>query len=71
MKPPAYIHGPLLLGADGLKLSKQNHAAPLDGHEAAAALCRCLGGLQLSPPADLAHASPAQVLAWGLEHWPR
>jgi glutamyl-Q tRNA(Asp) synthetase len=30
---PSYLHTPLVLGADGEKLSKQNGAAPLDLHE--------------------------------------
>ena len=68
-QPPAHAHGPLLLGGDGLKLSKQNHAAPLRAEDARASLWRCLQLLQQEPPADLQGAAPAEILAWALAHW--
>lgn len=68
-QPPAYAHGPLLLGSDGLKLSKQNHAAPLRAEEAGTSLWRCLQVLRQDPPPSLEGAAPAEILAWGLAHW--
>lgn len=66
---PAYAHGPLLLGDDGLKLSKQNHAAPLRADEAGPNLWHCLQALRQEPPPSLQGAAPAEILAWGLAHW--
>jgi glutamyl-Q tRNA(Asp) synthetase len=66
---PAYAHGPLLLGGDGLKLSKQNHAAPLREQEAGANLWLCLQTLQQEPPPALQAATAAEILAWGLANW--
>lgn len=68
-EPPAYRHGPLLLGSDGLKLSKQNHAAPLADSAAGASLWTCLRQLRQEPPAALQAAAPSELLAWALEHW--
>jgi glutamyl-Q tRNA(Asp) synthetase len=40
--PPLYRHLPVLMDAQGRKLSKQNHARPVDGNGAADNLRRCL-----------------------------
>ncbi|PPE72836.1 tRNA glutamyl-Q(34) synthetase GluQRS [Solimonas fluminis] len=66
---PAYAHGPLLLGSDGLKLSKQNHAAALQAQQAGPSLWHCLQTLRQDPPPALREAPPAEILAWGLAHW--
>ena len=62
---PRYLHLPLVLGADGAKLSKQNGAAPLDLRDPVTALqaaARVLGLPRLeaaTPAAWLAAAVPA------------
>jgi glutamyl-Q tRNA(Asp) synthetase len=61
---PAYRHLPVLVGADGRKLSKQNHAAPVNIAEAAANLSRCLALLGYAPPSALCGAAPSQILEW-------
>jgi glutamyl-Q tRNA(Asp) synthetase len=70
---PRYLHLPLVLGADGRKLSKQNLAAPLDPSTAGGNLLRALAALgQPLPPARRdrsAAVPPAEVLAWALAHW--
>jgi glutamyl-Q tRNA(Asp) synthetase len=66
---PGHGHLPILLDRAGQKLSKQNHAAPLQSSQASANLLRCLGYLNQSPPAELAGAPPAAVLAWAQQHW--
>ncbi|WP_028007624.1 tRNA glutamyl-Q(34) synthetase GluQRS [Solimonas flava] len=66
---PRYAHVPVLVDASGHKLSKQNHAAPLDTAEAGANLWLCLRWLRQMPPAALRDAAPAEILTWGIAHW--
>ncbi len=69
---PRYWHGPLVLAADGHKLSKQNGAAALDLRDPAAAVREALAvlGLQTAraqaPPAELLQQAAAE---WG-HRWP-
>ena len=46
---PRYLHLPLVRGADGHKLSKQNGALPIDLSDPLAALCAAARVLQLPP----------------------
>ena len=68
---PAYLHTPLVLAADGRKLSKQNGAMPLDLHDPVAALQRAAAVLGLpplqapTPAAWLSLALPAWAQTWG------
>lgn len=66
---PRYAHVPVLVDAKGLKLSKQNHAAPLDAAKAAENLWSCLHWLQQAPPPELRNAAPAEILDWATAHW--
>jgi glutamyl-Q tRNA(Asp) synthetase len=63
---PSYLHVPLVLGADGHKLSKQNGATPLDLRQPLAALRAAARLLQLPPieAEDLADWLAAAVRAW-------
>lgn len=62
---PRYLHTPLVLGANGEKLSKQNGAAPLDLADPLAALRAAALplGLQLQAP------SVAEALAEAVQMW--
>jgi glutamyl-Q tRNA(Asp) synthetase len=65
---PRYGHLPVLVDADGQKLSKSAGAAALGPH-APANLTQALHRLGLAPPADLAGAPCPEQLAWALPHW--
>ncbi len=60
---PAYAHVPLLLNRQGQKLSKQNHAPPLDAAAAAANLAQVLRLLGVDPGPDAPRRHPAALLA--------
>jgi glutamyl-Q tRNA(Asp) synthetase len=63
---PDYLHTPLVLGADGHKLSKQNGAVPVDLHDPLAALRAAASLLQL-PACDAADVGTwlgQAVAAW-------
>jgi glutamyl-Q tRNA(Asp) synthetase len=63
---PLYLHTPLVLGANGEKLSKQNGAAPLDLAEPVAALRRATAVLGLE---GLSGDTNARVLASAVQAW--
>ena len=68
---PRYLHTPLVLGADGHKLSKQNGARAADTHDALATLAAA--GLALGLPAGVCTnpaASAADWLAAAVRAWP-
>jgi glutamyl-Q tRNA(Asp) synthetase len=67
---PDYLHTPLVLGADGHKLSKQNGAVPVDLHDPLAALRAAASLLQL-PACDAADVGTwlAQAVAAWAARW--
>ena len=66
---PAYRHLPVLAGADGRKLSKQNHAAAVEAGRASANLLQCLDLLGQDVPVELSQAPAAEILAWATARW--
>lgn len=66
---PAYCHLPLLLDAQGRKLSKQNHAVSIDSRSAIHNLYQCLRLLGQTPPHDLRQATIPALLDWAQLHW--
>jgi glutamyl-Q tRNA(Asp) synthetase len=62
---PRYLHTPLVLGANGEKLSKQNGAQALDTSDPLAALKLAAGVLGLPP----CHGSVAEALASWVKAW--
>lgn len=68
---PHYGHAPVVCDALGRKLSKQNHAPALRHRDASANLLWALRWLGLQPDAELAAATPDELLQWGTKHWSR
>ena len=66
---PAYAHVPLITNAAGQKLSKQTRAPALPETGRGAILAQALAALGHSPPAELADADPAELLAWAITRW--
>ena len=69
LRRPDYRHLLVLHDANGNKLSKQNHAAPIDVARAGDNLLRCLHWLNQHPPAELFGADVATILQWAIPHW--
>ena len=67
--PPSYMHIPVALNAQGKKLSKQNHAPPLDLESPEYNIYKALIFLKQNPPKELQRASLKQIWDWGQEHW--
>lgn len=64
-----YGHLPLLVLPNGKKLSKQNHANPIDASKASHNLQQCLAALGQNPPESLTGAQPRELLNWAVGHW--
>ena len=63
---PAYLHLPVVTGADGAKLSKRLRSDPLAGRSAPACLRQALHFLgQPAPPAS----NLEELWEWAIEHW--
>lgn len=69
LNPARYGHLPVLMQSDGKKLSKQNHATPIEASQAVSNLLKCLSALGQSPPNALAEATAHEVLQWAIQHW--
>lgn len=67
---PRYVHLPLVLAADGEKLSKR-HGAIAEGSapERGALLWRALHFLGQGVPDGLQTATPREILSWGVAHF--
>jgi len=66
---PRYAHVPLITNSAGQKLSKQTLAPALPLTGCSAVLAQALAALGHPPPAELAGAEPAELLAWASAHW--
>ena len=66
---PRYLHIPLITQPDGHKLGKSYRSPPLNEDQATPLLLRALRALGQNPGAELAYATPREVLNWGIAHW--
>ncbi|WP_165857487.1 tRNA glutamyl-Q(34) synthetase GluQRS [Marinobacter sp. JSM 1782161] len=66
---PHYLHIPVIVNADGQKLSKQTHAPALDDHRPGANLLQALRALGQRPPDELPANEPDAILEWAVAHW--
>ncbi|MCR4304424.1 MAG: tRNA glutamyl-Q(34) synthetase GluQRS [Gallionella sp.] len=69
LKTPAYMHLPVVVNAQGEKLSKQTLAQPVGKNNAASTLFDALVFLRQQPPAELRHGTVEQILAWAVTNW--
>jgi hypothetical protein len=68
---PDYMHLPLIVNADGNKLSKQTYAKALPLTGCTTLLLQTLHHLRQKPPARLQAEQPSTVLAWAVANWQR
>jgi glutamyl-Q tRNA(Asp) synthetase len=66
---PIYGHVPLALTHNGQKLSKQNHAPPLENARAGNNLWQALVFLGQNPPSELEQAKVEDLMSWAITHW--
>jgi len=66
---PRYAHVPLVLDAQGEKLSKQTRARPLEAANAVPDLAQALCFLNHAPPVEVIAAGRDALLAWAIGHW--
>ena len=66
---PAYMHLPVVVNAQGEKLSKQTHAQAVSIQDAAETFFTALIFLRQQPPVELRHDSVERILSWAIENW--
>ncbi len=66
---PSYAHLPTAVDKQGYKLSKQNHAKPIDDTDPVTTLILALDFLGQRPDKLLAQEGAKEIIQWGIEHW--
>ena len=66
---PEYSHLPIIMNANGQKLSKQNLAKPLSQTNIRTTLLMACNSLMLKPPTDLKDSSIDDILLWAKNNW--
>jgi len=66
---PQYCHLPVIVNAEGQKLSKQTFAKAVPPCYSPKLMSRLLSQLGLKVPTELAQASANALLQWATEHW--
>lgn len=66
---PAYMHVPVIVDAEGNKLSKQTYAQAVNESHRSETLFLLLDWLKQNPPESLRRATVAEILDWAVVHW--
>lgn len=66
---PSYAHIPVIVNAEGQKLSKQRFATAIDTDMGAKLILEALKFLGQQPPESLLGATISDLLEWGIAHW--
>lgn len=66
---PVYMHFPVVMNAQGEKLSKQTHAIPVNTEFPASTLFKTLVHLGQNPPAELRLGEIKDILQWAIANW--
>ena len=66
---PVYMHVPIIMDAQGFKLSKQTLAEAVSLKEPQKIIFQLLQLLRQSPPQELKTVSLSDLLAWAIKHW--
>lgn len=66
---PAWLHLPLAMQSNGLKLSKQNHAPSIESADVHATLCLALNFLGQSLPSNSQDYGIDELLQYAIQHW--
>ncbi len=69
LSTPHYLHLPLVVNAQGEKLSKQTLAQPIDTQHPVGTLYAALVFLHQSPPTELQCSDLATLWHWAIIHW--
>ncbi len=68
-KTPRYLHLPLVVNAQGEKLSKHTHAQPIPDHHRSQILCTALSFLGQPLAVDMETAGLDEIWRWAITHW--
>lgn len=68
-KPVNYLHLPLAVTENGAKLSKQNHADPIDIADPIPTLLHAMAFLGFKIPESIRGAKIEKIIAWGTQNW--
>jgi glutamyl-Q tRNA(Asp) synthetase len=66
---PRYLHLPLVVDQQSLKLAKSRSALPANAADAPRCMTWILSALGHAPPRELAGAPPRQQLDWAVKNW--
>jgi glutamyl-Q tRNA(Asp) synthetase len=66
---PTYMHLPVVVDAQGEKLSKQTRAAPVGSSDRVSQLITAMRFLGQTPPAELMESNLASFWKWAMENW--
>ncbi|GAM55240.1 glutamyl-Q-tRNA synthetase [Vibrio ishigakensis] len=68
-QPIKYLHLPLAVTENGAKLSKQNHAQPIDIENPIPTLLQAMAFLGFNIPEAIKGAEIEKIIAWGEQNW--